>query len=119
MSEDPPAKGLWNIGLKLRTINYKYLNDNSDKPAKAKEQYMKFIDDNVLSYYQNPYQRKIIPFFTQRISDSSTYIILFPTGLLLLVTCNPLVIQAKLQLNLKRDESLVDIMYCVSVDRKY
>ena len=77
------------------------------------------MDENVITYYLNPYQRKIIPFFIQRISDSSSYIILFPTGLLLSVTCNPLVIQAKLQLNLKRDESLVDIMYCVSVDRKY
>ena len=50
----------------------------------------------------------------QRIEDSSVYIVLFPTGLLLMVSIAPLNIQSRVQLNLKRDERIIDHQYSIS-----
>ena len=56
--------------------------------------------------------------FIQRIADSTSYFILFPTGLIMLVSSNPLALQSKLQLNLKKDEMIIDFSYCISSNRK-
>lgn len=50
----------------------------------------------------------------ERIDDSQVYIILFPTGLLLMVSINPLTITSKIQLNLKKDEQILDYKYSIS-----
>ena len=75
-------------------------------------------DDQLNSYYENEQNRQLKSIFVQRISDSSTYVILFPTGLLLMVSYNPLAIQSKMQLNLKRDESILEYSYCISPNFK-
>lgn len=56
--------------------------------------------------------------FVHRISDSSTYVILFPTGLLFMVSTNPLAVHSKMQLNLKRDESILEYSYSISSNFK-
>lgn len=73
-----------------------------------------FKDEQVAAYYDNVVHRPIKKFFLQRVADSSTYILVFPTGLLLLVGISSLQIQAKLQLGFKKDESIIDFCYCVS-----
>lgn len=46
-------------------------------------------------------------------ADSNTYLLIFPTGLLLLLSAAPLAVQAKLQLNLKKDETIIDFAYTI------
>jgi hypothetical protein len=50
--------------------------------------------------------------------DSSTYLLIFPTGLLMLMSIAPLAVQAKLQLNLKKDETIIDFAYTIQDNRK-
>lgn len=50
--------------------------------------------------------------------DSSTYILIFPTGLLLQVGISPLQIQGQMDLKSKKDETIVDFSYCLSDDGK-
>ena len=75
-------------------------------------------DDQLIQYYNNEQNRQLKSIFVQRISDSSTYVILFPTGLLFMLSTNPLGIQSKMQLNLKRDESILEYSYCISSNFK-
>ena len=77
-----------------------------------------FKDEKIAEYYDNPQRRDLKPMFIQRIADSTSYFILFPTGLIMLVSSNPLALQSKLQLNLKKDEMIVDYSYCISSNRK-
>ena len=74
-----------------------------------------FNDANLILYYQNDtHARDLKKFFMERIDDSQVYIILFPTGLLLMVSINPLTITSKIQLNLKKDEQILDYKYSIS-----
>lgn len=76
-----------------------------------------FNDANLILYYSmETHVRDLKKFFMERIDDSQVYIILFPTGLLLMVSINPLTITSKIQLNLKRDEKIIDYKYCISHD---
>jgi len=91
---------------------------SGDKGLKVKDQQVYFNDGAVLSYYQNEEGRQLKSLFVQRIKDSATYILLFPTGLLLHVSSNILNIQSKLQLNLKKDETIIDVAYCVESEQQ-
>lgn len=70
-------------------------------------------EESLAAYYENPQSRSIKPFFLQRMADSNTYLLIFPTGLLLLLSAAPLAVQAKLQLNLKKDETIIDFAYTI------
>lgn len=48
--------------------------------------------------------------------DSGLYLIIFPSGLLMLVGFNPLSIHCQLQLNIKKDEPIIDFSYCISAN---
>jgi hypothetical protein len=61
--------------------------------------------------------RNIKSFFMQRLQDDM-YILLFPTGLLMMVGMNPFSLFAKTQLNIKRDDTIIDFSYCKSLDNK-
>ena len=102
----------------MRAINYSAIGDKKKKSIKIKEQAIYFKDDGVASYYQNEHDRSLKSIFVQRIKDSGMYILLFPTGLLMLLSTNLFQIQSKLQLNLKKDESIIDIAYCIHEDNK-
>ena len=103
--------------LILKKINYKSLKRKSqksnDRTLKNKEQFINFKDDSVMHYFQNDKRRRMKSILFQRIKDSSTYILLFPTGLLMLLSTDLFSIQAKLQLNIKREEPIIDHAYCV------
>ena len=86
---------------------------NSRSYPKIKEVTCLFSDSNLFEYYDSKDSHLTKSFFIQRIKSSTTFIILFPTGLLLQLACFPLSLQAKLQLNLKKDEKIIDIAYCV------
>jgi hypothetical protein len=107
----------------MKMINYNKVSEMQNfKPLKVisqKEQSISIEDESLKNYYMNRYERKLVRFFIHKISDSNTYIIIFPTGLLLMVAYNPMTIQYKLQLNLKKDETLIDFVYCVSNDQEY
>ena len=73
-----------------------------------------FKDEALINYYNNDEQRLIKPFFIQRIIDSGLYLIIFPSGLLMLIGFTPLSIHYQLQLNIKKDEPIIDFSYCIS-----
>ena len=110
----------------MRTINYTDLTTKFESPdqlprninIKAKDQSFAFKDEKIAEYYYNAQNRRLKPMFIQRIADSTSYLILFPTGLITLVSSNPLALQSKLQLNLKKDEMIIDFSYCISSNRK-
>ena len=47
------------------------------------------------------------------------YILLFPTGFLMILGINPFTIHYKMSLNLKGDEEIIDYSYQASYDGKY
>ena len=53
-----------------------------------------FKDEALINYYNNEEQRLIKPFFIQRIIDSGLYLIIFPSGLLMLIGFTPLSMEA-------------------------
>lgn len=57
--------------------------------VKAKEWHLNIKDESLVQYYDNRTGRALTPIFCQRIVDSPTYILIFPTGLLLQVGINP------------------------------
>ena len=108
--------------LHLMTVDYNEFliqkMSSRTRSQKVKYQSVDFLDEGVLTYYENKAKLKIIPFFLQRIMDYSVYMLIFPTGLLMLFTLNPFSVMAKLQLNLKKDETIIDFSYCKSENLK-
>jgi hypothetical protein len=110
--------------LTLRTINYKmfqdckYVIDKKTRQMKTKDQNIIFRDDALIKYYENKNGRKIKEFFIQRLLDTGTYLVIFPTGLLLLLSLFPFNILAKIHLNLQHNETIIDFCYCISDHRR-
>ena len=71
------------------------------------------IDDSYLQIFYSPDFKKNKQIFVQRIGDSGIYLLLFPTGLMYHLSVNPLSIQAKIQLNLQKDEPIIEVSYCL------
>lgn len=105
--------------LVLNTINYKDMAEkqNHDKVRSIKQQESSIAikDDNLLNYYMDSFlDSKQQSFFIQRLMYSNTYLIIFPTGILMLVNTNPFVLIHENQLNMKKDERIIDYCYCIS-----
>jgi hypothetical protein len=60
------------------------------KPIDSKDQVISLKDEELLVYYENKNKRKLKSFFVQRVMESNNYILVFPTGLLLSISVNPL-----------------------------
>lgn len=76
-----------NLGDKKRK---KQLIENNSKTVDMR-------DETLLSYYEKHQENKLMKeMFIQRIGESFTYLVLFPTGLLLTYCTNPLTLQARL-----------------------
>ena len=75
------------IGIKC--IPYKHVLNPlsrilSDKKIKEmSERMVYFSDEGLAHYYNNSHCQQMKSFFVQRIQDSNSFILLFPTGLLL------------------------------------
>ena len=97
------------------------MNNNVKKkhgPIASKDQVISLKDEDLKIYYENKSKRKLPSFFVQRIMDSNNYLIIFPTGLLVTISVSPFALQAKFNLNMKRDESIIDYAYCVQSNFK-
>ena len=82
----------------------------------------KFKDERLITYYEAEDLRyadqKLM--IVQRIENSQTYVVIFPTGLLFqMIALSSMMVQSKIQLNLKADETIIDSNYCVSTDGVY
>ena len=96
-------KPRWRQSIELRTISYEYIHERQFHTASLRGSTQKNLrkqqtpikDDTVIAYYEDEQLKNLGSFFLQRIDDSQTYILLFPTGLLLMCGTNPFTVQAK------------------------
>lgn len=71
----------------LKQIDFQKMDArlNLKIPVEVVSKSLNLQDERLLQYYQNDAGKKVKSVFVQRISDSNTYVVLFPTGLLLIV----------------------------------
>ena len=95
-SEFFPSKNAPRQRLVLKSINYRQLKSMNSRPKMkykaidSKDQVISLKDEELLVYYENKNKRKLKSFFIQRVMESNNYILVFPTGLLLSISVNPL-----------------------------
>jgi len=94
--------------------------NEAEKNLSSKNQSITIKNKQLVFLYDNDRDCKLIKnLFVWRIADSNSYLVLFPSGLLLNLNSNPLTLNSKQQLNLKKDENIMDCAYRVSLDCKF
>ena len=86
--------------------------------SQIKEQILLIEDERLANYYTNSENMKVRPMFIQRLVDSTHYLVMFPSGLLLNLSVSPFGILSKTQLYLSEFERIEDISYCVNDELK-
>ena len=89
------------------------------KKRVGKQHQLPFENEAVLNYYsEGLFDQQKEGFFSHRVDDSNHYVVVFPTGLFLLVCFSTFQIQFQQQLNIKKESNIVDFHYSVSNDKK-